>query len=164
MSRADDDESLALLPPSDSCAPSIYNILNHILIDAGGIRAMTVVRIDDRPSRETLATPAAAGFAAIASATTSSQSPYHGSRRRSAGSRLSPGRTRRSSGAATASDGPSPSAPPPTIWCDCRSSWPRRDECAGALPVDRPLADRRGRSVGSRLSRPGRARRHRHRR
>jgi len=43
------------------------------------------------------------------------------SRRRSAGSRPLPGRTRRSSGAATASDGPSPSPPPLMIWCGCRN-------------------------------------------
>ncbi|MQW02612.1 IS5 family transposase [Sinorhizobium meliloti] len=42
--------------------------------------------------------------------------------RRSAGSKPSPGRVRRSSVAATASDGPSPSRPPPMIWCGCRSS------------------------------------------
>ncbi|MHC2487646.1 transposase [Sinorhizobium meliloti] len=41
---------------------------------------------------------------------------------RSAGSKPSPGRIRRSSVAATASDGPSPSRPPPMIWCGCRSS------------------------------------------
>lgn len=43
------------------------------------------------------------------------------SRRRSAGSRPLPGRTRRSSGAATALDGPSPSPPPLMIWCGCRN-------------------------------------------
>lgn len=43
------------------------------------------------------------------------------SRRRSAGSRLSRGRTRRSSVVATASDGPSPSRPPPMIWCGYRN-------------------------------------------
>ena len=32
------------------------------------------------------------------------------------------GRRRRSSAVAAASGGPSPSLPPPTIWCDCRSS------------------------------------------
>ena len=44
------------------------------------------------------------------------------SKRRSAGSRRWPGRRRRSSAVAAASGGPSPSLPPPTIWCDCRSS------------------------------------------
>lgn len=43
-------------------------------------------------------------------------------------------------------------------------SRPRWIDRFGALPGDRPLADRRGLSVGSRLSRPGRARRHNHRR
>jgi hypothetical protein len=43
------------------------------------------------------------------------------SRRRSAGSKPLPGRTRRSSVVVTASDGPSPSRPPPMTWFDCRS-------------------------------------------
>jgi transposase len=43
------------------------------------------------------------------------------SKRRSVGSRPLPGRTRRSSVAVTASDGPSPSPPPLMIWCGCQS-------------------------------------------
>ena len=44
----------------------------------------------------------------------------------------------------------SPSPPPPTTWCGCPSSWPEppRDGADG-LPARRPLADRRGRPVGS---------------
>ena len=74
---------------------------------------------------------------------------------------------RPSSAAASASDGPSPSRPPPTIWSGCRSSWRPRHEGPGQLPTDRPLADRRGRHLGSRSPRslrPGDADDHRARR
>ena len=53
------------------------------------------------------------------------------------------GQEKTSSGAASGSDGPSPSQPPPTIWRGCRSCW-RLHERPGELPTDRPLADRRG--------------------
>src|SRR5687768_4355380 len=56
------------------------------------------------------------------------------SRKRSAGSRWLPARTRPASVAATASDGPSPSQPPLTIWCDCRSSWRRQHDRAVSRP------------------------------
>jgi hypothetical protein len=44
----------------------------------------------------------------------------------------------------------SPSRPLPTTWCGCPRSWPgpSRDGADG-LPARRPLADRRGRPVGS---------------
>ena len=69
--------------------------------------------------------------------------------------------------AASASDGPSPSPPPLTIWPGCRSSWRRWREGPGKLPPDRPLADRRGRHLGPgspRSLRPGGADNHRARR
>ena len=62
-------------------------------------------------------TGAPPGTAAMQSASASGSAL----RRRSAGSRSWPGRTRRSSAAATVSDGPSSSLQPPTIWCGCRS-------------------------------------------
>jgi hypothetical protein len=43
---------------------------------------------------------------------------------------------------------------PPTIWRGCRISWRLQREGSGELPPDRPLADRRGRPLGSRLPRP----------
>ena len=59
--------------------------------------------------------------------------------------------------AVSVSDGPSPSQPPPTIWLGCRSFWRPRLESPGQLPTDRPLADRRVRSLGSSLSRSERS-------
>src|SRR4029077_6581817 len=76
-----------------------------------------------------------------------------GSRRPSAGSRRSPARSEPSSAAASASDGPSPARPQPTIGRGCRSCWRPRREGPGQLPPDRPLADRRVRSLGSSSSR-----------
>jgi hypothetical protein len=64
--------------------------------------------------------------------------------RPSAGSRRSPARSEPSSAAASASDGPSPSQPPPTIWRGCRGSWSPAREGPGKLPTHRPMADRRG--------------------
>jgi transposase len=66
-----------------------------------------------------------------------------------------------------ASDGPSPSQPPPTIWRGCQSCWKPPREGSGELPTDRPLADRRGRPLGPgspRSLRPGEADDHRARR
>ena len=54
-------------------------------------------------------------------ATPSASASASALRRRSDGSRRSPDRRRRSCVAATVSDGPSPSRPPPTTWCGCRS-------------------------------------------
>ena len=74
------------------------------------------------------------------------------------------GQSEPSSAAASASDGPSPSRPPPTIWRGCRSSWRPRREGPGELPTDRPLADRRGGPSGQispRSLRPGEADDHR---
>jgi hypothetical protein len=68
------------------------------------------------------------------------------SRRRSAGSRPSPDRGRRSSGALIVSDGPSPSRLRPTISFACRSCWRRPADGHGphlGRGRDRPTADRR---------------------
>src|SRR3984957_20258571 len=81
-----------------------------------------------------------------------------GSRKPSAGSRRSAARNAPSFAAVSASAGPSPSQPPPTILLGCRSFWRPRLESPGQLPTDRPLADRRVRSLGSsssRSERPG---------
>ena len=56
-----------------------------------------------------------------------------------------------SSAAASASGGPSPLQPSPTIWPGCQSSWTPQREGPGRMPPDRPLAHRRGRPLGSRL-------------
>src|SRR6202046_3201565 len=90
-----------------------------------------------------------------------------GSRKPSAGSRRSAARNAPSFAAVSASDGPSPSQPPPTILLGCRSFWRPRLESPGQLPTDRPLAHRRVRSLGSsssRSERPGDADDHRARR
>ena len=60
----------------------------------------------------------------------------NGSRRPSAGSRSSPGRSEPGSAVGSASDGPSPSQPPLTIWRGCRSSWRPARESPGELPTD----------------------------
>jgi transposase len=77
-----------------------------------------------------------------------------GSRRASAGRRRSPASPRSSCAASPASTSPSSSPSPPTTSCGCRSCWrgPRHDRTDG-LPADRPVADRRGRQLGARLSR-----------
>lgn len=54
--------------------------------------------------------------------------------------RGSPDRTNPGSVAATASAGPLPSRPPPSIWCGCRSCWWCRYDHVRRLPTDRPLA------------------------
>ena len=100
-------------------------------------------------------------------ATRSASASASGSKKPSAGSRRSPARSEPSSAAASASDGPSPSQPPPTIWRGCQSSWRPRVKRPGELPTDRPVADLRGRHLGSRLprsERPGDAHDHRARR
>src|ERR1700734_1705819 len=89
-----------------------------------------------------------------------------GSRKPSAGSRRSAARNAPSFAAVSASAGPSPSQPPPTILLGCRSFWRPRLESPGQLPTDR-LAHRRVRSLGSsssRSERPGDADDHRARR
>ena len=64
------------------------------------------------------------------------------SRRASAGSRPSAGRRRRGSEVENGSAGPSPSQPPPTIWCGCQNCWRKPHERAHGLQARRPLADR----------------------
>src|SRR4051812_453940 len=73
-----------------------------------------------------------------------------------AGSRSWPGRRRPGSAAAIVSDGPSPSHPPPTIWCGCRSSSRRPADGQGSglrQGLCRPLAHCRDGQLGRRLSR-----------
>jgi hypothetical protein len=74
-------------------------------------------------------------------------------RKPSTGSRRSPACSEPSSEAVSASDGPSPSQPPPTIWCGCQNCWGPSREGPSELPTDRPLADRRGRPLGPRSPR-----------
>jgi transposase len=75
-----------------------------------------------------------------------------------AGSRALPACGRPSCGALPRWIGPSALRRPPTIWCGCQSSSRRQhDRPGGTLRIDRPLAHRRGRSMGSRLPRYGRA-------
>ena len=108
-----------------------------------------------RPRRSTGARP---GMPAMRPASASAS----GSRRPSAGSRPSPGCAKPASSAAPGRTGPSPSPPPPTIWCGCPSCWRRQADGAqealragSALPG--PLAHRRDGYLGQRRARSRRA-------
>ena len=81
-----------------------------------------------------------------------------GSRRPSAGSRRWPAFARAGSAASSGRAGLSPSRRPPTTSSACPGSWRCRHERPGWLQARRALADRRGRPVGPRLSRPLRPR------
>lgn len=107
-----------------------------------------------RTSRETLAGAARRSIAAPPGtrATPPVSASANGSRRRSAGSRLSPACARPSCAAWRRSTGPLPLRPPPTIWCGCQGcSEPQRE------PAGRQMADRRDGALGQGVHRPPRA-------